>query len=114
MRAGRLRHRGVIQAFVTGSPQYSPSGEPQAAWTDLATVWCSIEPLNGRELFAAQEHHSEVEVRIRIRYRDDVTAQMRVSHESKYYVVLAIIDHELRHREQDLLCSQGLIEGEDG
>ena len=38
----------------------------------------SIEPLQGRELFAAQEHHSETEVRIRIRYRSDVTPGARV------------------------------------
>lgn len=100
----------MIQSLVTGSPQYSPSGESLAEWTTLATVWMSIEPLNGRELFAAQEHHSEVEVRVRIRYRDDVTAQMRVLHESKYYAILAVIDSELRHREIDLMCTEGVVD----
>lgn len=110
MRAGRLRHRGTIQHLVTGSPQYSASGERNDEWTTLAEVWMSIEPLNGRELFAAQEHASNVTVRIRIRYRDDVNATMRVLHESKYYEVEAVLDHELRHREMELLCSEGLVE----
>lgn len=113
MKAGPLRHRGTIQHLVTGSPQLSASGESLAQWTALAEVWMSIEPLRGRELFAAQEHQSETEVRIRIRYRDDVTTQMRVLHDSKYYSVLAVIDSELRHRELELMCTQGVIE-QDG
>lgn len=112
MRAGRLRHRGAIQSLVIGSPQHSASGEPLGEWATLDTVWMSIEPLRGRELFAAQEHHSETDVRIRIRYRDDVTDKMRVLHEGKYYPILVIIDPELRHRELELMCSQGLIEDE--
>lgn len=99
---------------MTGSPQYSASGERNDEWTTLAEVWMSIEPLRGRELFAAQEHHSETEVRIRIRYRDDVTARARVLHDSKYYSVLAVVDAELRHRELELMCTHGMIEGEDG
>lgn len=114
MRAGRLRHRGTIEHLVEGSPQKSASGESLAEWTTLATVWMSIDPLRGRELFAAQEHHSETTVRIRIRYRDDVTAQMRVLHEGVYYSILAVIDPDLRHRELELMCSSGLIEGEEG
>lgn len=113
MRVGRLRNRGTIEYLLTGSPQYSASGEPNTVWTTLRECWMSIEPLRGRELFAAQEHHSETTVRIRIRYRDDVTAQMRVLHEGKYYSVLAALDHELRHRELELMCTQGVIEGEE-
>lgn len=71
----------------------------------------SIEPLRGRELFAAQEHSSETEVRIRIRYRDDVTDRMRVVHDGKYYEIQSVIDPELRHRELELMCSQGVLHG---
>lgn len=110
MRISRLRHRGTIEYLLTGSPQYSASGEPNTVWTTLRECWMSIEPLNGRELFAAQEHASNVTVRIRIRYRDDVNATMRVLHEGKYYEIEAVLDHELRHREMELLCSEGLVE----
>ena len=83
-----------------------------ATWTVfLNDIWASVEPLSGRELFAAQEFHNEVTTRIRIRYRDGVTAKMRVVFESVNYNILVIIDPELRHRELQLLCSSGLSNG---
>ena len=112
MRAGKLRHQVVIQSLVPGSPQQKASGEPDTTWTNLLTgVSASIEPLSGRELFAAQEHHSEIEVRIRVRYRSGLTAAMRVVHDGLYYDIAAIIDPELRHRELQLMCKQGVTQG---
>src|SRR5689334_20690008 len=111
IRAGKLRHRVTIQSLVAGSPQQKPSGEPDVAWTDLVTCWASVEPLKGRELFAAQEHHSEIEVRIRIRYRSGISSAMRVVFEGKYYNIAATLDPDIRHRELELLCMQGVNDG---
>lgn len=111
MRAGKLRHRVTIQSLVAGSPQQTPSGEPDVSWTDVATVWASVEPLRGRELFAAQEHHSRVEVRIRMRYRSGITAAMRVFWDSRYYNIVVVLDAEERHRELELMCEQGVNDG---
>ena len=111
MKAGSLRHRIVIQQLVAGSPPQTSSGEPNDVWTDLVTVWASIEPLNGRELFAAQEHDSEVTVRIRIRYRSGITHLMRISHDGKYYDIRAVIDPQLLGEQLQLLCTQGLNNG---
>lgn len=108
MQAGRLRHKVQVQSLVVGSPQYTPSGKPNSEWTDLFQTWASIEPLRGNELFRAQEFAAETEVRIRIRYRSDITTDMRIVYEGKYYNILAIIDEQLRHRELELMCSQGL------
>lgn len=108
MQAGKLRHRVKLQRYALGSPEQTASGAPDGAWADYITVWASVEPLNGRELFAAQEHHSEVTHRIRIRYRDGVTADMRVNFEGVIYSVGAVIDPEMRHREMQLLCSTGV------
>lgn len=119
MRAGRLRHRGVIQYLATGSPQYSASGEPNQVWTNLDSgdgeSWMSIDPLRGNALFAAQEHGSNVTVSIRTRYRSDVVTTkrqtaVRVSHGGTYYMVEAVVDFELRHRELELFCSEGKVE----
>lgn len=110
MQAGRLRHRVVIQHLVTGSPQYTPSGELDQDWEDFITTWASVEPLRGRELFAAQEHHAETEVRIRIRYRESIVPQMRVSFDGKIYAILSVIDQDHKHRELELMCSTGLID----
>lgn len=112
MRAGRLRHQVTIQQLVAGSPGQQLNGEPDESWTAYLTdVWASIEPLRGRELFAAQEHHSEITTRIELRYRPGVTAKMRVLHGSTVYNILAVLDPEQRHIKLQLLCSDGLNNG---
>jgi SPP1 family predicted phage head-tail adaptor len=110
IQAGKLRHRVTVQRLVAGSPQQTASGQPDEAWTDYFTVWASVEPLNGRELFAAQEHHAEVTHRVRLRYRSEVTAQMRLTFGGRTYSIFAVIDPELRGRELQLMCSEGIGE----
>lgn len=117
MRAGKLRHRVTIQQYVIGSPQQKPSGEPDGAWTalytDIAAEWVT---LSGRALFAAQEHHAEVRGTWRIRWRDGITAQMRVVHDGLYYNILWVppYDKSGKRWQMDLECAEGVNEGRDG
>ena len=107
MRAGRLRHFVTIEHLVAGSPDQLPTGELDRSWATFAQVWASIEPLKGRELFAAQSVHSEVTALVVMRYLADVDATMRVNHGGTYYMIEARIDPEQRHRELQLWCSEG-------
>src|SRR5262245_3733493 len=111
MRSGSLRHLVELQRLTAESPDQTPSGEPSEDWQTFATIYASIEPLSGRELFVALEHHPEATVRITIRYRNDVTAKERVVYATKIYNVLAPLNTEERRRELKLLCSEGLNEG---
>jgi SPP1 family predicted phage head-tail adaptor len=109
--AGKLRHRITLQELSAASPDVTGSGMPDESWTDLATVNASVEPLSGRELFAAQEHHSEVTTRITIRYRAGINAKQRVSFRGKTYNIRYVLDPEERHRELQLLSAEGVNEG---
>jgi len=101
----------TLQQRAAGSPQQHASGEPDDAWTDVVTVWAAVEPLAGRELFAAQQHHSEVTGRIRLRYREGVTAAMRFVFEARIYNIVAQIDGEERHRELSFYVAEGVNDG---
>lgn len=110
LNAGQRRHKGAIEELRTGSPDKLPSGAPNQYWATLySPVSASIEPLYGRELFAAQEHHNDIRVRIRCRYRSGVAEQMRYSYRGRYYMILAVIDPELRRRDLELLCGEGVV-----
>lgn len=109
--AGRLRHRVTIQQLVAASPQQTASGQPDESWSTYLTVWAAVEPLNGRELYAAQEHHAEVTTRIRMRHRSGVTAKMRVTYGGMTYDIKAIVNPEERNRELQLLCAEGVNQG---
>lgn len=111
MGAGDYDKRVTIQYLSAGSPDQSGSGEPDVAWATLATVYAAIEPLSGRELFAAQEHHSEVNYRIRIRKRSDVDAKMRVKYGTRYFATKYVFDKDEAGRETVMLCSEGVRDG---
>jgi len=66
LRAGKLRRRLVIQQ---ATETQGATGEMAVTWGTFATVYGSVEPLRGREYFAAKEQRAEVTTRIRIRYR---------------------------------------------
>ena len=105
MRSGRLRHRVVIQEV---DPTADSLGQPVPAWTEVATVWGSVEPLQGREFFAAQQVNADTTVRIRLRYRSGITPDMRISWDGRIYNILSIIDNREIHADLQLMCSEGV------
>jgi len=112
MEAGQLRHQVTIQQRAAASPQRTPSGAPDEAWTDLFTgVWAAIEPLRGKEFMESQAVNSAVAVRIRIRYQAGIDATMRVKHGTTIYSIEAVLNIETRDRELHLMCSQGANNG---
>jgi len=100
---GKLRHRVTIQNKVTLPDGY---GGVTSTWQDVATVWASVEPLNGRELYAAQQVKAELTHRIRIRYMSGIKPEMRIAFDNRTFEIEAIIDPEERHESLELLCSE--------
>lgn len=103
MRAGKLRRRLIIQR---GIETQGATGEMATIWATFATVWGSVEPLRGREFWAAKELQAQVSTRIRIRYLAGVTAKMQVVDGAKLYWIEAVIDPEMRHIQMDLMCME--------
>lgn len=86
-------------------------GGEVVTWADQAEVWAAIEPLAARELFAAQQIHPELTVRIRIRHRADVAAEWRVKYGTRIFPIIGPpIDRRLENVELTLNCSEGVIE----
>lgn len=111
MQAGSLDDRVTIQRLVAASPDVTGTGMPDESWQDYLTVYASVEPLNGRELFAAQEHHAEVTTRIRIRHRDGITAKMRiVDGDGTIYEIRSVLPFK-RDGYIEMLCTSGVTEG---
>lgn len=113
IRGGRLRHKVTLQELAGGSPRQSSSGQRLDGWTDLATVRGGIRALAGRELEAAQQRNSLIEVEIEIRWLASVAAAsappIRASHGGKIYTILAARDPDLRERKLLLDCSVGVV-----
>lgn len=101
MKAGQLDQRVTIERFTSEQDEIGQSIE---TWAPLATTWAAVEPLNGREFFAAATTLAEVTTRIRVRYRPGITSVDRVNHEGKLHNILAIIDPRSGDRELVLMC----------
>lgn len=81
-------------------------GEPLDDPVPVATVWAAIEPLRGREYFAAMAEHADVTTRIRIRYREGVDRTMTVRYKDTDFEILHILHPEFSKKELQLMCKE--------
>lgn len=88
-RAGRLRHRVSLQAYTEIIDPNT--GAREKGWAEVAKVWASIEPLSARDFIQSAALQSQVTARITIRYREGVTADMRIVHRGKIYNITGVL-----------------------
>jgi len=103
--AQRLNKRVTISK-VEITPGAGPYGGSAETLVPVCTVWAAIEPLRGREYFAAMAEHADVTTRIRIRYRDGIDRTMRVKYGETEFEVLHIIHPEFAKKELQLMCKE--------
>ena len=65
MRSGPLRNRVILSEKIATQNDH---GEEQIIYTEIVTVWASIEPLRGREYIEARQGQAELTHRVRIRF----------------------------------------------
>lgn len=78
-------------------------------WATVASIWASVEPLAGREYFAAGREISECSTKVRIRYRENVRAAWRATLGNKTWEILSVIDPGNEHKELILMCKEIII-----
>jgi len=87
--AGRLRHRITLERLEhTVDPD---TGARSKDWVEVAKVWAEISPLSARDFVQANALQSKVTARITIRYRPDITADMRILHGDKIYNIAGVL-----------------------
>lgn len=96
-----LNRRIVIQR--PGTTQDS-IGQPIAAWSDVDHVWASIRMQTGLGSIRAGADASTIPVSIRVRYRTDLDASMRIVHGATVYAVKAVMPDEAGHQYTDMVC----------
>lgn len=101
VKAGALNRRVTIK--VRGAGQ-SAAGQPSRAWVDLATVWANVRHESGAESLRADKEVSIVRASVRIRWRSDVTAAMRVYDGATVYEIKAVLPDAVARDHLDLVC----------
>ncbi len=105
IRAGELEQYITIEKPVNTEGDY---GETTTTWTTHCNCWANIQNLKGKEYWDAKSINSEVTAKIKIRYRDDITADMRVKYESRYFYVNSFFDPYEERKELLLMCKEQL------
>lgn len=109
MRAGRLRHRVVLEQRTGVANAYN---EIPDTWATVATLSAAVEPLGGREFFAAQQVQGAASHRITLRYLAGVSIKNRVrwpdpaTGVDRIFDITAVIDRDERHRVLELMCTE--------
>lgn len=111
MKVGKFDQRVTLHRRIE---ERNAIGETVITYQEAILTWAAVEPLSGRELFAAQQTQSEITTRIRIHWQRGVTERMRVAHVTSWaeprttdiYDVLSVLDIRSAHRELHLLCAR--------
>lgn len=100
-RAGSRNTELVIQAPGTATDGL---GQPIEGWTDFDAVWGDVRHLNGSEAIKAGAVTSSVNASIRIDYRTDLNAGMRVLVGATVYQIKAVLPDMQRREYVDLIA----------
>lgn len=107
--AGRLDQPVTLQRRVVGKDAV---GQPSTTWQDVATVWASVRPVRGRDFLAAAGQQATFDAQVQIRWRNDVTAGMRVLWGTQpLEIVGEPIDADGARVLLELLCTHGVRAG---
>lgn len=103
MDAGKMNCLVQIQRQSTTR---DAGGQKTGAWDLFTSVWANIRHQSGEQSIQAEAEVSVVRASIRIRWRTDVTAAMRVQHGAAVYEIRAVLPDQATRRWVDLVCEQ--------
>ncbi|MFS0820761.1 phage head closure protein [Bacillus sp. 1P02SD] len=104
--ASRLNKRITVLRAPDPEIDVDEAGQPLDDFIPVAKVWASIEPLRGRELFAAQQENVEVTTRIRIRYRKGIDRTMIARFEDSEFEFLYVIHVNFEKKELQIMAKE--------
>ncbi len=104
MRIGSLRHRVDLEQEAG---DLDANGERVKLWKPVAkNLPAKIEGQSGQELLLANQAQAIGTHLVTIRFRDDVTPQMRFKWGNRYLYIASSNDPEGRRRKLEVVCSE--------
>jgi SPP1 family predicted phage head-tail adaptor len=101
--SGDLKKRIELQAMTK-----TPDGQGgfNSTWNTLDTVWAAIWPTSASERIQGNQPTMTISHRIRIRYRANVKASMRIKFGTRYFSIVSIINPEERRELLDIMAKE--------
>jgi SPP1 family predicted phage head-tail adaptor len=103
LRAGLLRHKIEIQNKVI---RRDSMGGEVVTWEAFTYAWASIEPLSGREYFAAHQTQSSITHKMKMRYQSGIRPYHQIGWGGRSFNIDAVMNTEERNKELVLFCTE--------
>ncbi len=104
MRTGALRHKIEIQAFIITEDEL---GNQTEEWAKVAEAWAAVEPVSGKEYWAAAAAQAEATIKVTMRAPGvEVGPSNRIIFDGRTLEVESVINVEERNRELVLMCRE--------
>lgn len=100
-----LNERVSIEA--KGVTRAADGGEV-VTWSEHAARWARVQPLRGREFFAAGQMQDSIDYKVTVRYLASVARGMRVVWRGQALDIVSVIDVDGRQELLELMCSSGV------
>ncbi|OCG59926.1 phage head closure protein [Gilliamella sp. Nev3-1] len=104
MQSGKLRNQVTFQKQINRTDEL---GQLVNKWVDVCTVRAEIRDVSGKEYQSSQAEQTQTDCKILIRYRNDITSDMRVMCNGTYYDIKAVLEDVKRTR-LELPCQKGV------
>lgn len=89
MSIGRKNQRVTFQ---TNTPTRDSGGSPVDSWANTFTDWAEVVPKKGSEKYEASQLAALQQVKLNMRFRTNITRQMRFIVGSQFYNIDSIIE----------------------
>lgn len=98
----------LVHRFGVEAPVRTPDGAGgfTVGFTLLAEVWGSLETLAGDEYPTADRLAGQLTHSVWLRWREDVTTDMRLRLGPRVFQVRAVVDHDGRRRFVECRCEE--------
>jgi SPP1 family predicted phage head-tail adaptor len=100
---GDLRLRMTLEAPVDSLDE---AGSTTRLYEPLASIWAQLAPSKGDDRFVASRQEDAISHIVRIRWRSDVTSQMRFSLGSRRLLIHSVYDADERRRFLTCHCEE--------
>jgi SPP1 family predicted phage head-tail adaptor len=99
-----MRERVTVQQ---ATERRNSLGETTLEWATFAERWASVEGVTAREALGAGQLEVSITHRVRLRYIDGLTQQMRLLWRGRTLEIVSLLEHNNRS-EHELICQENL------
>lgn len=101
---GKLNKRITFRKLA---PVEDDMGQSKSEWRNYKTVWATVKPYKSSESGFMSKLKPEVSHRIYVRYRGDITADMRIWYHGRVFEIAGPpIDVDERHELLEIQCEE--------